>query len=609
MEEINNNIDDEDIQNIILNPNLIWSDEQIEIIKKSYNNNIICDSVAGSGKTTTILGIIKAYPEQKNLVLTYNARLKTDSRNKLEKYNLTNAEAESFHSFCHNYIHKSIHDETTINKYFKLHSLKDIKLNLDFDRIIIDEVQDMIPLYYEIVLKIIQSHKTPPLIFLIGDIYQSIYGYQLADERYLKYGDILFNVNKNNWEKLNLSTSYRLTDTIADLLNNQFNMNRNIKTIKKSDFKPRYLICNSYIENKFDKNKFDNLDLTLFNEVKYYLNLGYEPKDIFIISNSLKPKSPICELLNLLKKEEIPFYKATDKETINKDTGKDKILCLTYHKSKGLERKVSIVYGCDSYFFELNKNYINTICPNELYVALTRSTERLTLIQHNTKSPLPFLNLSTLDEYVDIIGYAKNKKNDDSHIRNINTFELTDYTPNLIINKCLDLIKYDEIKIKSRNPINILNDNDLKKDENINKLKNITEKVHNIIHDSLNYYFYYKKYNQNFLIDMIINAKNKKLSYFNKLTFENSKDFLYVKYCENNNNLSFCEFIKLYYIFYYVNNNEMEYKNEDSYNYNYNYKFDIKKAFNNLNKIFIDDIDKIHLSDRKLLMQKKITNQ
>lgn len=39
------------------------SNEQLEIIKLLKDNNVVVDSVAGSGKTTTIMHIAKHYKE------------------------------------------------------------------------------------------------------------------------------------------------------------------------------------------------------------------------------------------------------------------------------------------------------------------------------------------------------------------------------------------------------------------------------------------------------------------------------------------------------------------------------------------------------------------
>ena len=57
-----------------------YSDEQKLIIKSLKSNNVLVDSVAGSGKTTTNLYLAKEYPHNKLLLLTYNAKLKIETR-------------------------------------------------------------------------------------------------------------------------------------------------------------------------------------------------------------------------------------------------------------------------------------------------------------------------------------------------------------------------------------------------------------------------------------------------------------------------------------------------------------------------------------------------
>ena len=139
-----------------------YSIEQQEIIDKSKDNNIICDSVAGSGKTTTILGILSAYPKDKNLILTYNAKLKLDTREKINQLNLLNGTAESYHSFCYNNITKKIINDKELYDFINNINNYQDKLEFNYDRIIIDEVQDMKPIYYELVCFII-SHN---IVFL-----------------------------------------------------------------------------------------------------------------------------------------------------------------------------------------------------------------------------------------------------------------------------------------------------------------------------------------------------------------------------------------------------------------------------------------------------------
>ena len=75
--------------------------EQQNIIKLlEEQNNVIVESVAGSGKTTTNLYIAKSFPKLNILLLTYNAKLKVETRDRIDSLNITNIETHSYHSFC-----------------------------------------------------------------------------------------------------------------------------------------------------------------------------------------------------------------------------------------------------------------------------------------------------------------------------------------------------------------------------------------------------------------------------------------------------------------------------------------------------------------------------
>ena len=65
----------EDIPPILFSP----SEEQQKIIDALKNKqNVIVNAVAGSGKTTTILGIAKQMPDINILQITYNKALKLE---------------------------------------------------------------------------------------------------------------------------------------------------------------------------------------------------------------------------------------------------------------------------------------------------------------------------------------------------------------------------------------------------------------------------------------------------------------------------------------------------------------------------------------------------
>ena len=74
--------------------------EQNNIIQQlSLNNNVLVDSVAGSGKTTCNLHIAQHFPNMNILLLTYNSKLKVETREKAQKLEIFNIEVHSYHSF------------------------------------------------------------------------------------------------------------------------------------------------------------------------------------------------------------------------------------------------------------------------------------------------------------------------------------------------------------------------------------------------------------------------------------------------------------------------------------------------------------------------------
>ena len=116
------------------------SDEQMEVIKAIGVTNVVVNSVAGSGKTTTGLQIALKHPSCNVLLLTYNASLKAETRLKIQKFGINNMEAHSFHAFCYKYYVPCTNDKEIQNLLTK--KIKP-KKEIRFDIIIADETQDM----------------------------------------------------------------------------------------------------------------------------------------------------------------------------------------------------------------------------------------------------------------------------------------------------------------------------------------------------------------------------------------------------------------------------------------------------------------------------------
>lgn len=407
-------------------------------------NNVIVESVAGSGKTTTNLYIAKSFPESNILLLTYNAKLKIETRNKIISLNIKNIETHSYHSFCVKYYNDKAYTDTEIINI--LANNNKINKIINYDIIILDELQDISPLYYKLICKIFKDNNTKAKICILGDRYQTIYDFKGADSRYIIYASKLFNYNSYNWISSKLSQSYRITFEMSEFINKCLLKEDRIISHKISHNKPQYIICNVFN---------DTINNSVFIQVKKYLSLGYKPTDIFILAPSIKGElNPARILENLIKQYiiDIPVYvPSSDDEKLDSDILKNKLVFSTFHQSKGLERKIVIVYNFDdSYFKFFNKDKNPLLCPNEYYVATTRSLEHLILIHHHKNNYFQFVNISNLKIYCDIHNHKtidlQKEDMKDTHITTVT--QLIKYLPEEILNHCISCLKIIEINKK-----------------------------------------------------------------------------------------------------------------------------------------------------------------
>ena len=424
------------MNNFILNEP---SDEQLEIINNLSNFNIVVDSVAGCGKTTTNLHLAKYYSNKNILLLTYNRRLKIETQKKVQLLQLNNLEVHSYHSFCVKfYYNKCFTDDGII--YILKNKIK-INSSIDYDIIILDEAQDICPLYYELILKIISENKKLPRLCILGDIYQSIYDFNKADYRYIIYSDQLLNINKDLWKNIKLSYSFRMTTQIADFINNCILNSNRIKCIKDG-IKPRYIICDTF-GDKY------GTSTSCYDEVINYLNHGFNYEDIFILAPSIKSEqSPVRQLANKISNSGRPIYVPnSDEDKIDEDIIKNKIVFSTFHQTKGLERKVIIIFNIDDSYFKYYKQNMNEyICPNEIYVALTRAQERITCFHHYKNNYIPFIKHNLLKDYCDFEQHIKlyNNNKERKNKKNVKTpvTGLIKHLPIEVINKSLEFLNY-----------------------------------------------------------------------------------------------------------------------------------------------------------------------
>uniref|UniRef100_A0A6C0ADI5 Uncharacterized protein n=1 Tax=viral metagenome TaxID=1070528 RepID=A0A6C0ADI5_9ZZZZ len=412
------------------------SNEQKQIVDAISTSNLVVDSVAGSGKTTTNLHISMLNKKQQVLLLTYNSKLKEETREKVYRLCIDNTEVHSYHSFCYKYYEKCIKDSTIVKI---INKDKEPQKSFSFDIVVVDEAQDMTPLYFKLVCKLIKDNKTMPKICIMGDKYQSIYDFNKADPRFITLAEKIFSFNELDWDIKKLSVSFRMNKPAVNFVNKVMLKEERLKSIKSSAYTPRYIIGDFFHDSK----------QIILQEIRRYFNMGYAHNDIFILAPSLKSsKSPVKILANRLTDKKIPIYvPLNDDEKIKEEEIDGKILFSTFHQAKGLERKVVLIFNFDESYYYYKQNSDPTKCPNELYVAVTRSLEQMTLLHQYSNNYLPFINYQEISKTCELIVSKKmrvSKSNKNNFIL-VDIVNLVKYLPQEVIDECLAYIDIHDI--------------------------------------------------------------------------------------------------------------------------------------------------------------------
>ena len=367
------------------------SEEQQKIIDALKNKeNVIVNAVAGSGKTTTILGIAHQMPDINILQITYNKALKLEVEEKIKQQKLKNIKIYTYHGLCCGcYDHEARSDDKIINILINDTPLKPRKTHIQYSIVVIDEAQDMTELYFKLVYKFLKDLKYKVNLLILGDNFQGIYEFKGADSRYLTLADKIF-ISHNPFIKLSLNTSYRLTKTVARFINEVMMDKRISINAPKIGDPIKYFKINTN-----DANEIGDIANIIINLIKDGRALA---DDFFILAPSIKNMKPLKYLENYLVRKNIQCFVPISEDTQLKDKIiKNKIVFTTFHQSKGRERPYCIIIGFDnSYFSYYDKESDFNVCPNTLYVAASRASKQLILIEDIYNNTCSFIKMPYL---------------------------------------------------------------------------------------------------------------------------------------------------------------------------------------------------------------------
>ena len=411
------------------------SDEQQDIVDCVIGgHNVRVDAVAGSGKTTTSLYIAQSCPHKNILLLTYNAKLKTETRHKAMCLNLDSLEVHSYHAFCVKYLDRRGYTDSGILRF--LEQKTPTKCDpFPYDIVIIDEAQDMNKIYFRMVMYILKQCRVPPQLVVMGDRKQSIYAFNKADARFLVLCSHIF-PSPYTWKEKTLSVSYRLTLPMATFLNRCCTGTLPIRSIKHGA-PVQYVVCCTFGTKPCDM-------------IESYLDKGFQYDDIFVLAATLKSQqSPVRVLANRLSARKIPIYVPThDDEKLDENVLKNKIVFSTFHQVKGLERKVVLVFDFSAnYFHYYAKQEDPYSIPNTLYVATTRAQEHLVLFHDDGSAYCPFLDVPRLVSSCRVLYHTRKTvpemfvhRDTSESIKEFSIDDIVRYIPVEMIEECLQCL-------------------------------------------------------------------------------------------------------------------------------------------------------------------------
>ena len=391
------------------------SEEQqcvVDSVKRGVN--VMVDACAGSGKSTTIFSCAAACPTMRFVLLTFNKSLQTEVQESIQKLELKNIVVYTYHGLAVKYYSSECHNDLGIRKVLREEMVPQMEIP-SFDVMVLDETQDMTKVYYDMIWKFLMDMGESVQLLILGDKKQALYEFKGADPRFLTMADMIWAsfpyLKTTEFVEHTLSMSYRITDPMGKFLNKVMLQEERVLTCKTGE-PVTYIRRPLYDQNTPATGVLKSM---LF----HLLRNGAKCDEIFILAKTVRPSAnPIIQKLeNLLVEEKIPCYvpNTENKDELDTRVIQGKVVFSTFHASKGRQRPYVIVLGFDdTHFMFGDKDPM--YCPNELYVACTRATNKLIVWEKMQEKvgPLPFLNYNhtqmSQSEFIKFNGIPSGKR-------------------------------------------------------------------------------------------------------------------------------------------------------------------------------------------------------
>lgn len=395
---------------------VLSSEQQLFISKAISGNNILVDACIGSGKTTAIQHLCSQFPDNiEILYLTYNKLLKLEAKKRIKNKNVS---VHNYHGFAFlslkkagitvgvsDLIQRFIKEKPTVNHY---------------DVLIIDEYQD-IETETAKLLDHVKASNPGIQIIAVGDMEQKIY-----DKTTLNVPEFIDRFLGKHL-KLEFTRCFRLSPELASMLG---------RVWKKSIVGVN---TNCIVE---EMHKHDVVRFLAEQPPSDILCLGARTGDLADVLNLLETKYP--EKFN--KKSVYASIADQDSAVTPKPNS---AIFTTFDSSKGLERKICVVFDFTESYWQLRISKPQTayaILRNIFCVAASRGKDRIIFVN----SGEAMLSEETLSTEIQ----------SDTTFDDVDISKMFDFKFKEDIEKCYNLLQIKPCKANSNSSVIEINHHD-----------------------------------------------------------------------------------------------------------------------------------------------------
>lgn len=396
------------------------SDEQQAFIDLAASGrNILVDACIGSGKTMSIQALCDKLSNKKILYLTYNMLLKLDAQSKIINGNTF---VTNYHGYAYSMLKEagiSCSQSELIQTFLEN---KDSLIIPYYDLLVIDEYQDIDREISEM-LQCIKDANPSMQIVAVGDMEQKIY-----DKTDLNASSFIDGFLDDH-DVLEFTKCFRISKDLAARLGSIWH--------KKID----------------GVNNNCNVEFMSADEAVNLLK-KCEPSEILCLG------ARTGTMTKVLNKLETEYPKKFNKNTVyasiaDEDRGsgrpdKDSAVFTTFDSSKGLERKVCVVFDFTEKYWDIRIRQPNTryeILRNIFCVAMSRGKDRIVFVKSGVKG----------DDAISTKTLSTPVKDNVSYARPFNISDMFSFKFKEDVERCYNMLDIKPIDTADKSVIDVVN--------------------------------------------------------------------------------------------------------------------------------------------------------